>query len=279
MNSEIELLEYLIKCDNLKNYKEGLLAIEKYEHLIVKKYYEITKYRIIFNLKLDKLIDASIIIKEELSVPYIPSDFEKFLKEKQKEVTYILRSNNKQLITFEDIENIDKVDDEGIMYLIPHLKQFNMLAITDKLQNVFDNIEISPLVKSLLIASLSDYKLDYNFKIIKEDTLIKFNPKTVYDIRTSENFKQIEKNISKINDIEINTLELVTRLSVTYLLYLYPLVITDSYCDEILTAAIYLASKMTNKQIVDSKYDEIYQNRYEKVLKIIEKMNILIESI
>ena len=63
------------------NYQECLKIIEENEDVIIKKYYEIIPFKINCLIKLNKLIDALLIIKEELNVPYIPSLFETFLKE------------------------------------------------------------------------------------------------------------------------------------------------------------------------------------------------------
>ena len=279
VNNELELIEQLLKCKENNDFKEGLNLIEKYENLISKKYYEITKLKIEFLISLDKLIDASLIIKEELKVPYIPKDFHEFLNEKNSLINVLFSDKTQKHITFEDIENIDKVDSNTLLQFIPSLKEFNLNLITKQLQNIFDNNQISSLTKSLLIACLSDYKLNHQFSIVKEDTLIKFNPLTVFDIREGDNFKFIGNELKKFVDLEVNLLEIIGRLTMTYLLDLYPLVISESYCEDILTASLYLVSQMTGNDILDDKYELIYQTNTEKIDKIAEKMNILIESI
>ena len=279
VNNELELIEQLLKCKENNDFKEGLNLIEKYENLISKKYYEITKLKIEFLISLDKLIDASLIIKEELKVPYIPKDFHEFLNEKNSLINVLFSDKTQKHITFEDIENIDKVDSNTLLQFIPSLKEFNLNLITKQLQNIFDNNQISSLTKSLLIACLSDYKLNHQFSIVKEDTLIKFNPLTVFDIREGDNFKFIGNELKKFVDLEVNLLEIIGRLTMTYLLDLYPLVISESYCEDILTASLLLVSQMTGNDILDEKYELIYQTNTEKIDKIAEKMNILIESI
>ena len=279
INNEFELLDMLKQCELNQNYKEGLQLIEKHEDLITKLYYEITKYKIEFFIKVNKLIDASIIIKQELSVPYIPKDFEEFLHKKNKEISLSFNDKKAFKITYEDIENIDKVDENTLMIILPHLKEFNLNGITKNLQNIFDNNQISPLLKSVVIASLSDCKLDCNFTVVKEGTLIKFNPISVFDIRVGDNFLFIQNELKQMDDLEINILEIISRLAISYLLDLYPLVISEHYCLDILTAALQLTSIMTNKELVVGKYLEIYNSNPEKIQKICEKMNILLESI
>lgn len=279
MNNEIELLSCLEKCLKEKKYQNGLELILENENLVSKKYYDITKYKLIFLIKLNKLIDAKILINEELKVPYIPADFEKFIFEKQKEVNYILNDKNKVNLSIEDFENIDQADSDLLLFLIPHLKDFNIKNLVDKFQNIFNNESISYSIKSLLIAALSDYKLDANFTIVKEKTLIKFNPLTVFDIREGFNYLYINKQIEKLTNIEINVVDLIQRLAIIYLLYLYPLVISEDYCNDILLSAINLTSKMTNLDIDCTFLTNKHLIDQKRVEMIMEKMNILIESI
>ena len=82
---------------------------------------------------------------------------------------------------------IDEVDEATLLSLLTQLKNFNLSNLKEKFQNIFSNQNITDLTKSLLIACLSDNKLDADFVVIKEEVLIKFNPSNVFDIRESEN--------------------------------------------------------------------------------------------
>lgn len=276
---ENQLLENLKQLFEVKDYKNCLKLIEDNEDVITKKYYEIIPYKIECLISLNKLIDASVIIKEELNVPYIPPQFEKFLKEKKKEIEYILKDKQKNSISYEDIEIIDEVDEPTLISMLTHLKNFNLNNIKEQIQNVFSNTKISDLTKSLLIACLSDNKLDADFVVIKEEVMIKFNPSNVFDIRDSENLTYIQNELSQIKDIEINTLEIINRLVMTYLLNIYPLQIEDEDCDNLLVACIILASSMMNNHIKSSKVEQIYLENRVKINKLCEKINNLLETI
>ena len=279
ITNEIELLQFLNECLSNNQYKKGLETLNKYEHLVEKKYYEITKIKILFLLFLNEIIEASSLINEELKVPYIPRDFEDFLIEKQREVELVIQESNKKIISMEDLLNIDKFDEAKLIEVIPSLNDFNLNKLVDKIQVVFDNPKISNLIKSLLIASLSDNGLNATFSVIKENTTIRFNPSTILDIRETDNFYYIRNEIKKLADIEINCMELITRLVITYLLDIYPLVITDEYCDEILVSAIYLCNEMMGTSIKNANFDDFIENRSQKIEKICKKINILLETI
>ena len=65
--NEEGLLINLKELYEKKEYENGLNLIKENEDLIIKKYYEITKYKILFLMALNKNIDALLIIKNELN--------------------------------------------------------------------------------------------------------------------------------------------------------------------------------------------------------------------
>lgn len=279
ITNENELLESLNDCLSNNQYQKGLDLFEQYEYLIEKKYYEIIKIKLLFLLFLNKLIEASLLINDELKVPYIPRDFENFLLDKKKEIELVINENNSRHISMDDIMEIDTFDEEKLIQVIPSLNEFNLNKLVSKIQMVFDNHNISNLVKSLLIASLSDNGLNATFTVIKENTIIRFNPSTIKDIRETDNYFYIRDEIKKISDAEINCVELITRLVITYLLDIYPLVISEEYCDEIIVSAIFMCNKMMGTFIKNDNFFNFLSNRAEKIEKICKKINILLESI
>ena len=163
--------------------------------------------------------------------------------------------------------------------MLSRLKEFNLNGLVNKFQSIFNNGSISSLTKTLLIATLSDYKLDYDFTIVKNDVLIKFNPKTVKDIRENENYIYLERKLIDTNDLTINEIDLLKRLYMTYLLDIYPLIVSENYCDDIYTAVYLLASNMLNIPLSNDFLDKNYNSNKKNVDKIIERINILLESI
>lgn len=276
--TELELLDKLKLYDENKWYSDGLKLIDENEEAIEKKYYHIMMYKISFLIETCNFIEANYIIKEELSVPYIPIEFEEFLLEKKRIVDFSLRKG-KPSYSSDDIENIDKLDNDTLLSIMPDLKKYNLVGYHTQIQNIFLNNQIFDLTKSLLIACLSDVKLNENFYVVKEGVTIKFNPCEVFDIRDGDNFKYVDENINKLIDVEINTLEIINKIATTYLLSIYPLVISEFECDLLIAATVMLASKMTNCTAGSEKYDEIIQNHRTEVIKMCEKINILLQSI
>ena len=276
--TELELLEKLNEYSKKKYYSDGLKLISENEDVISKKYYQIMTYKISFLIETHNYIEANYLIKDELSVPYIPIEFEEFLFESKRIVDFALKKA-KPRYSSDDIEDIDKLDNDTLLSILPDLKKYNLVGYHNQLQNIFLNTQIFDLTKSLLIACLSDVKLNETFYVIKEGVTIKFNPCEVFDIRVGENFTYVEENINKLVNVEINTLEIINKIATTYLLNIYPLVISEFECDLLIAATLILSSKMTNCTAGSVKYDEIIQNHRQEVIKMCEKLNILLESI
>lgn len=276
--NELELLKKLKEYEKKKWYSDGLKLIDENEDAITTKYYDVMFYKIDFLIETNNFIEANYFIKEELSVPYIPIEFEEFLLQKKRIVDFALRKG-KSSYSSDDIENIDKLDNDTLLSIMPELKKYNLVGYHNQLQNIFLNTQIFDLTKSLLIACLSDIKLNESFYIIKEGVTIRFNPCDVFDIRDGDNFKYVEENLSKLTDVEINTLEIINKIATTYLLNIYPLVISEFECDLLIAATLILASNMTNCTAGSEKYDDIIQNHRAEVMKMCEKINILLQSI
>ena len=82
-----------------------------------------------------------------------------------------------------------------------------------------------------------------------------------------------------ISKVLISTSVSLDKFSSTYLLNIYPLVISEFECDLLIAATLILASNMTNCTAGSDKYDEIIQNHRAEVMKMCEKINILLQSI
>ena len=279
LKNENELMAFLNNCLIDRFYDEALQAIEDNFSLINKKYYDICRIKLDCLINLEKYIEASILIKEELSVAYVPLDFEEFLKDRQRIVFRKLNENKNNKVSIDDIEKIDEYDDLKLQKILSSLINFNLNLYVDKFQKIFDNPDISDITKTLLIATLSDYKLDANFTVIKENTTIKFNPKDVYDIRDGENFKQIQQEMKELGKIDVNVAKNLFKMIMTYLLDVYPLVMSEKKTSLVFTACLFLTFNAFNLKLDNQKYIEILANNQTEIQKIIKKINLLIENV
>ena len=100
------------------------------------------------------------------------------------------------------------------------------------------------------------------------------NAKKILDLLSTQGL-----DMNKLDKLDINVSDILNRLIITYLLDIYPLVISEDSCDELLVACILLVNNMMSCNVKSEKMSEILAKRAQKVTKMTEKINILIESV
>ena len=268
LKEEIELLNALENIDPA----EGLKLIEENEGLIRKKYYDIYKYKISFLIATRNFIDAKILISNELSVPYIPKEFEEYLKDALKICNFEL--NTKASINpLELLEKLSTLDDDTFQSVLPLLKNYNLYNYIDEIQKSLLADNISNINKSLLIAVLSDNKIDVNLKVSKDNKLYEFNPITLQDIRDNKSFNNLLNKIEKIENIDKNYQDTISYYMQLYFLDIYPLLEVNE--DNLLTACIYKTAEVYKISIIIPEYERNYLLNKKECDELISKLDSL----
>lgn len=271
INNEDELLKILNESLEKKEYQKGLDILKDNEGLISKKYYDITKIKIELLMATNNYIEAVLIITEELKVPYIPLDFESFLNDKKKEVYLNLKDKKHVNVTMDDLLKIDTFSNEKLMIYLPYLKDYNLNLLVEPLANLFKRKDITNLNKTLVIASLADFKLDHDFIVLKDNLIIPFNPKDLKDLRETNYYNYLMNKVNKNYETPINVLKIVDRLVLLYLMDVYPLQLSKDSCDELYLASLNLSLKMFDAKTTTSSSP--------KIIELENKLNKLLETI
>ena len=119
-----------------------------------------------------KLSEASKLIDEELSMPYVPIEFEEKLKELKKET---LPAKKKNMLSDEEMETYIEKGEIFQLLVVKELKERNIRQYIDLIQHLFDVTE-SMLVKISLIEICIDQQLTEEFKINKDGLDVHFVP-------------------------------------------------------------------------------------------------------
>lgn len=273
-NDVIQVLERLLKEHRIE---EGLAIIKQYETIIVKKYYEFTQYKILFLIENAQYLDAKMIINSELNVPYIPHDFEIFLHEKNKLVQYELQKD-KPSIKKEWLQQLDQLNDEQLMAILPHLNEYNLNLYLQSFQNILLNEEISNVTKSLILALLTDQKINADFLISKDHQKCMINPMTLMDIRDSKEQKWLHAQIERLN-LDIQSKEIALQMADMALLEHYPFSYSQEECMTLFCSIISLIEEMMNLTITDTIYLHYQLNHQQKIGEFCKKLNNLIKTL
>lgn len=125
-------------------------------------------------LEAKKFLEAEEKIKEELSMPYIPKDFEEKLKVLEKE---LLQQQTEKKLGDDEIEAYLEMDELHQLMAVKALSESNMRQYPDLIQKGFDRAK-SALVKISLIEACIDQQLNEEFQIEKDGLEICFVPCT-----------------------------------------------------------------------------------------------------
>lgn len=141
--------------------------------------------------KIEKMIqdgnlsEASCLIQEELSMPYIPLDVEEKLLELKKDT---LPSSKRKMLSDEELEDYINRGEIFQLLVIKELKERNIRQHLDLIQRIFDTTE-STLVIISLIEICIEQQLTEEFKINKDGLDVYFIPSACVLPQDSDGFE------------------------------------------------------------------------------------------
>ena len=115
------------------------------------------------------------ILEEELSMPYIPKEYEQQLIELYNACRSELQVNNEHSYNEEDIEALLKGSLEEQFLAIEQLKKSNIRNHLEAIQTYFDQ-KPNELIRSYLIEALMEQNVSDEFVIMMDGLEITFNP-------------------------------------------------------------------------------------------------------
>ena len=115
---------------------------------------------------------ASIKVKEELSMPYIPKDFEEKLLVYEKQ---LLMFEAQKKLSEDEIDTYLEMDESHQLFAVKALRESNMREYPDLIQKGFDHAK-SIFVTISLIEACIDQQLNEEFHIVKDGMDITFIP-------------------------------------------------------------------------------------------------------
>ncbi|MGL5617480.1 MAG: hypothetical protein ACRCWU_00265 [Metamycoplasmataceae bacterium] len=161
------------------------------------------------------LDQAVLLLKKELAMPYIPSDY---LDEMQKLFKEYSQDFDDKKITLTRDEVLDIITSEGhksgkLSLALTQISQFNWVGFEDKIQEILSSPKIAKNAKTIFIESLIIQKMNHDFIVDK----IIINPSKLKSVFDS---KYCIQNIMDIESKNIDDL-VVKRIAMeSFLIYL-----------------------------------------------------------
>lgn len=175
-----------------------------------------------------KYQEALTSIQEELKMPYVPKEV--LIKFEAYEILCqqaLKKDKPMKQVSFNELVEGLFEDDFSAMNSIIQLGQMNLRGYLQEIQSLFDRLT-NPVLIGLIILQLSEQKIDYEFRIIKNGLEIKFYPVYIENPSNSDGFIIASKLFSDEFFKEPQLQNLLEELLLQETLSYLPL----SYCEE-----------------------------------------------
>ncbi len=272
---EETLLKKINDLINKNQFQEALDLLLSQEKIVKKKYYDFLKVKIFLFQKTNNLFEAKRLIINELELPYIPLDIEKYLRSSLSEINAIINFESAKINSL-DVSELINASEEVIISNLENLKNINLRNYLLEIQFILNRKDLSNLLKSLILALLADQQIDYNFNFSKDDKYFIFNPSKSIDLRKMQSFIDLENMAKKYeNKLDVTQYDFLKKLLKMFLLDIYPQIVEKEDYNYIICGIIQVLNNAYRYEIIpiDKSLDTI------KLNKIIKKLNNLINSI
>ena len=255
---------------------EGMLAKAKASNT----YYDVISIYIASLKELEEFEEAIDIVVEELSMPYIPYEYETVFNAAHDELLLAKREANEGMerhnnaFSLEDMENILMKDilNEDLLYMaIEQREGINIRRLLPAIRIFLKDSSKPGFAKSLLIELMIDQEIDEDMILIKNGIEYDINPSYAPLVLNQEVGGTILALLSEGIEDENPSLFCLCEQFLNYYLYLiYPKYI-DEYGYRSLAAAIHY--HLASMQYIDLEIDDIEMLYNCDEEEILEKLN------
>lgn len=263
MDDEMVRYQRLVCLYALKEYDQAYKEGIKAKVLAGETYYDVVAIYVSILKELEKYDEAIDIIVEELSMPYIPYQYETMFNAAyddlllaKQEASY--DGNIQKIFNEEDINNILSRDDcnEELLYMaIEQMEGMNIRRVLPAVRGFIASNIKPDFAKSLLIELMIDQEVDEEMTVVKKGISYDINP--IYEpmVLASEARSVIHQTLSQVIEDDNPSLFLMCEQFLDFYLYsIYPKYIDDSDYRNIAAAIHYHLASM---QYIDIEMEDI----------------------
>lgn len=241
----------------------------KHEGMVAKvqaqdTYYDVVSMYVTTLKELGEYEEAIDILIEELSMPYIPYQYEtlfntaydQILLDKQ-EANWQVESKN-QIFSIEEIAQIlkNKECNEDLLYMaIDQLQQLNIRMIIPTISEYLRNPKRHFFAKSLLLEIMIEQQVDEDFEVEKFGRVYDFNPSYMPLVLQQNHYEEIVRYLQ--NGIESDNPSLYEQCVDFLEYYLYAVYPKEIYDDEYGIKAASIHYYIATLQGIDVDFEEL----------------------
>ena len=198
-------------------------------------YYQEIKTEIDTYLQNKNYEEALFVIKKELEMPYIPSEFETYLIQTKKDIIFLLNENKKD--SEESLETLlnqmlhgkPQVQLMAVSKLINH----NLRSCVNEIKEYFSKQPL-PEAVLLLIDALAEQEIQEEFTVKKNGIEYTFYGDSITPVSKSEGFLKANEELNKLYDKNPSMLQIARKVLVNKAYQYLPLSYEIEEVDQLL---------------------------------------------
>lgn len=269
----------LVCLFGLKDFMGAKAIVQKIKEGAKETYYDVCAMQIAILTELQEYDEAIEILVEELSMPYIPNNYEMMFNHAYDEVLLAKQENRdfskSKVFTNEDLENVLMRSDVHIdlVYMaIEQLQETNIRMFLPMVRSFLQSDQ-PDLAKSLLVEILIEQGVDDDLIIIKNNIEYPLNPSLETNILLQDIAVYLEENLYfKVENDNPSLSELCREFATYYLYTIYPKYVDESEFP-IIAASIYY--HLATLQYIDVELEDLANEYFIEVDDILEMMKKL----
>lgn len=271
---EEELLEKFKNLYNKGEYNNCVTYIEKKLSVFSSKFYDIMIIYLNSLINIGEKEKALKLVKEELSMPYIPMNFEDKFIEIYKEVAYIEKEGKEYSLSRDKIEEILYVEEDKnlIILAIVELCKLNIRDFFNCISEFFKR-DVKNIYKVMLVDALRGQGVNDEFVLTNKGKEYRVVPSVCENVLESKPYTTIRELIeNKIGNKEINLCSNVLENLMLYLSDVYPDSIDEGEYTSIACALHYYVCKMYDESLKIDYFAPLYGVNGEKCFSYLKDL-------
>lgn len=271
---EEKLLEKFQKLYDKGDYHNCVSYIEKKLSAFSSKFYDIMIIYLHSLVNTNQKEKALKLVKEELSMPYIPMKFEDKFIEIYKEVAYVEKEAKEYNLSRDKIEEIMccEEDKNMIILAIVELCKLNIRDFFPCISEFFKR-DVKNIYKVMLVDAMRGQGVNNEFVLINKGKEYKVVPMYSENVLESKAYIYIRKILEdKIGNKEVSLCSNALENLMLYLSDIYPLSLDEEEYDSVACTLHYYVSKMYDESLGLECLTSIYNVDISKCSKYLEDL-------
>ena len=267
LSDEEVRLKRLICLNSLGEFEKAKLEGKAAKAVAKETYYDVVGQYIMSLKECEDYEEAINILIEELSMPYIPYEYENAFNTAYDEILLAKQdaaygNEKKQIFSSEEIEvilNKDDVNDDLLYMALDQLQQLNVRILMPSIRQYLANPKKPPFAKTLIMETLIEQQVDEELEVSKFHDYYTFNPSYSPLVLEQMCYNGIGKELVRV--LEDENASLLNQCLDYLEYYLYVIYPKDIYEDEysLIAAALhYYVATLQNIEVDEMDLEIAY---------------------